>query len=242
MGVAEALRRTMVDFISEAKDDYRAHPRFWAAFTITGVGAIKPLDGGAVGDRGGETVRVISDHLTPDASQMEFAGVAKLPVNGALYAVGRLKPAARTQFPGIYLSRLDPAGRPDVIAVDPIDPIKAAGPIATVRNGIILLQMTYRERKWAALFRLIDESGKEVWRFTEDGPLEDVPIGAVDAPQGYILVSTAAENYLSGSPLPSPSKLVINVVSTAGELISRHEYAVGRPCATHASSGADSKG
>jgi CHAT domain-containing protein len=36
VGVAEALRRTMVDYISTAKEDYRAHPRFWAAFAIAG--------------------------------------------------------------------------------------------------------------------------------------------------------------------------------------------------------------
>ena len=181
---------------------------------------------------------MISDHLTRDASQLGFASVVKLSDTGAIYAVGRLKPAAGTQYSGSYLSRLDTADGPDVISVDPTI---AAGPIATVRNGIILLENSYtQERKSAAVFRRMDKSGKEVWRFTEDGPLYDLPIGAVDVPQGHILVSTAED--LSGSPIPSPSKLVINVVSTAGELISRHEYAVGRPCATHASSGADSKG
>jgi hypothetical protein len=222
VGVAEALRRTMVDYISNAKEDYRAHPRFWAAFSIAGDGAIKPLDGGAVGDRGGETVSVISDHLTRDASQLSFTGVVKLSDTGAIYAVGGLKPAAGTQYSGSYLSRLDPADGSDVISVDPTI---AAGPIATVRNGIILLENTYtQERKSAAVFRLMDKSGKEVWRFTEDGPLYDVPIGAVDVPQGHILVSTAED--WSGSPTPSPSKLVINLVSTTGELISRHEYVV----------------
>ena len=222
VGVAEALRRTMVDFISEAKDDYRAHPRFWAAFTITGDGAIKPLDGRAANHIGDEAVRVENNQLTPDASQLDFAGVAKLPVNGAIYAVGRLTPAAGSQFAGSYLARLDPIGRPDVITVDPAI---AVGPISTVENGMILLGYTYsQDRKSAALFRLVDKSGKEVWRFSEDGPLEDIPIGAVDVPQGYILVSTAEDS--SGSPIPSPSKLVINVVSTTGELISRHEYVV----------------
>jgi hypothetical protein len=136
--------------------------------------------------------------------------------------VGRLTPAAGSQFAGSYLARLDPIGRPDVITGDPAI---AVGPISTVENGMILLGYTYsQDRKSAALFRLVDKSGKEVWRFTEDGPLEDIPIGAVDVPQGYILVSTAEDS--SGSPIPSPSKLVINVVSTTGELISRHEYVV----------------
>ena len=238
VGVAEALRRTMVDYISNAKEDYRAHPRFWAAFSIAGDGAIKPLDGRAVGDRSGETVRVISDHLTRDASQLGFAGVVKLSDTGAIYAVGRLKPAAGTQYSDSYLSRLDSADGPDVISVDPTI---AAGPIATVRNGIILLENSYtQERKSAAVFRLMDKSGKEVWRFTEDGPLHDSPIGAVDVPQGYILVSTAenlsgrrlvrepdaAHVYFEFDGIPLPSKLVINVVSTTGELISRHEYVV----------------
>jgi CHAT domain-containing protein len=221
VGVAEALRRTMVDFISEAKDDYRAHPRFWAAFTIAGDGAIKPLDGRANDDLGEEAVRVKSDRLTVDASQQEFLGVAKLPTTGTIYAVGRLKPAAGTRFAGSYLARLDPAGGVDIVSVDPAI---AAGPISTVRNGIILLEYTYsQERKSAALFRLMDNNGKEVWRFSEDGPLDDMSIGAVDAPQGYILVSTAED---WSSPTPSPSKLVINLVSTTGELISRHEYVV----------------
>jgi hypothetical protein len=202
VGVAEALRRTMVDYISNAKEDYRAHPRFWAAFSIAGDGGVKPLNG-AAGARGGETVRVISDHLTRDV--LPFAGVAKLSDTGAIYAMGHLKPAAGTQRAGSYLARLDPAGGPNVIAVDPTI---AAGPISVVRNGMILLDYTNsEERKSAAVFRLMDKNGNEVWRFTEDGPLQDLPIGAVDIPEGYILVSTAED--WSGSPTPSPSKLLV---------------------------------
>jgi CHAT domain-containing protein len=222
VGVAEALRRTMVDYISNAKEDYRAHPRFWAAFTIAGDGAVKPLDGRAVGEHGGETIRVMSDHLTRDTSQLEFAGAAKLPTTDMIYAVGRLKPAAGTRYAGSYLARLNLDGGLDVIAVDPAI---AAGPISTVRNGIILLENTYsQERKSAALFRLMDNEGRERWRFSEDGPLEDIPIGAADAQEGYILVSTAED--WSGSPTSSPSKLVINLVSPTGESRSRREYVV----------------
>jgi hypothetical protein len=136
VGVAEALRRTMVDYILNAREDYRAHPRFWAAFAIAGDGGIKPLNGRANDDLGKEAVRVKSDHLTRDASQLEFAGVAKLPATDTIYAVGRLKPAAGTQYAGSYLARLDPAGGPDVIAVNPAI---GAGPISAARNGMILL-------------------------------------------------------------------------------------------------------
>jgi CHAT domain-containing protein len=222
VGVAEALRRTMVYYFSNAREDYRAHPRFWAAFSIAGDGAIRPLDGGTVHDRGGETVKVINDHLTPDPSQLEFAGLAKIPSTSAIYAVGRLKPASGTQFAGSYLARLDHTGGPDVIAVDPAI---AAGPISTVRNGMILLENTYsQDRLMAALFRLIDNSGKEIWRFTEDSPVQDVPIGAVEVSKGYLLLSTAED--WSGSSSPLPSKLVINLVSPTGELLSRREYVV----------------
>ena len=70
----------------------------------------------------------------------------------------------------------------------------------------------------------MDKNGNEVWRFSEDRALWDHPIGAVDVPKGYILVSTAED--WSGSPTPSPSKLVINLVSPTGEPLSRHEYIV----------------
>jgi len=70
----------------------------------------------------------------------------------------------------------------------------------------------------------MDNNGKEVWRFGEDGPLDDMPAGAVDVPKGYILVSTAED--WSGSATPSPSKLILNLVSPSGELLSRHEYVV----------------
>ncbi len=40
-GVAEGLRQTMVDYIAAAKEDYLAHPRFWAAFIIAGDGAVR---------------------------------------------------------------------------------------------------------------------------------------------------------------------------------------------------------
>jgi CHAT domain-containing protein len=222
VGVAEALRRTMVDYMSNAKEDYLGHPRFWAAFTIAGDGAIKPLDGRTLDDGGGETVSVKDQRLIPDASELEFAGVAKLPTTGTIYAVGRLKPAAGTQFAGSYLARLDPGSGPEVIAVDPSI---AAGPISTVKDGMILLENTYsQDRKSAALFRLMDGQGKELWRFIEDGPLWDIPVGAVDVPSGYLLVSTAED--WSGSSTPSTSKLVINLVSPTGESLSRREYVV----------------
>jgi hypothetical protein len=70
----------------------------------------------------------------------------------------------------------------------------------------------------------MDNEGKEVWRFSEDGPLHDIPVGAVDVPKGYILVSTAED--WSGSPTPSPSKLVINLLSPTGEQLSHREYVV----------------
>jgi hypothetical protein len=231
VGVAEALRRTMVDFISEAKDDYRAHPRFWAAFTIAGDGAIKPLDGRAANDIGKKALRVENNQLTADASQQEFQGVAKLPANGSIYAVGRLKPAPGSQFAGSYLARLDPIGRPNVIAVDPAI---AAGSISTVKEGMIRLDYTYsQERKSAALFRLMDNEGQEVWRFSEDGPLWDAPVDAVAIPKGYILVSIAGD--LPDSPTTSPSKLVINLLSATGEQLSRREYIVAdRPLSANA--------
>jgi hypothetical protein len=119
VGLAEALRQTMVDYILNAREDYRAHPRFWAAFSIAGDGAIKPLDGRANADLGEKAVRVKSDRLTFDASQQEFLGVAKFPTTGTIYAVGRLKPAAGTDFAGSYLARVDPAGGAHIVSVDP---------------------------------------------------------------------------------------------------------------------------
>ena len=90
---------------------------------------------------------------------------------------------------------------------------------------MVLLESTYsEEKKSGALFRLMDNDGKEVWRFAEDGPLQDVPTGAIDVPRGYILVSTAED--WSGSSTPLPSKLVINLVSPTGEPLLRREYLV----------------
>ena len=90
---------------------------------------------------------------------------------------------------------------------------------------MVLLGSTYsEENKSGALFRLMDNDGKEVWRFVEDGPLQDVPTGAIDVPRGYILVSTAED--WSGSSTALPSKLVINLVSPAGEPLLRREYLI----------------
>jgi hypothetical protein len=212
----------MVDYISNAKEDFRAHPRFWAAFTIAGDGAIRPLEGRAPDAHGAGAVFLKSERLSPDDSKLEFAGIAKLPTTGTIFAVGRLKPAAATHYSGSYLARLDPAGGADVIAVDPAI---GAGPISNVKNGMILLENTYsQDRLMAALFRLMDNSGKEIWRFTEDSPVQDVPIGAVEVSKGYLLLSTAED--WSGSSSPLPSKLVINLVSPTGEPLSRREYVV----------------
>ena len=222
VGVAEALRRTMTDYISKASDDYLAHPRFWAAFAIAGDGAIRPLDGRSPASRDLDAVAVKSERLTPDEAQSEFAGIAKIPATGMIYAVGRLKPAPGRRFWGSYLARLDPTGRAEVISAEPAI---AAGPISAVKSGMVLLESTYsEEKKSGALFRLMDNDGKEVWRFAEDGPLQDVPTGAIDVPRGYILVSTAEDWSHSSTPLPS--KLVINLVSPTGEPLLRREYLV----------------
>ncbi len=82
VGVAEALRRTMTDYIAKASDDYLAHPRFWAAFAIAGDGAIRPLDGQSSAARDLDAVAVKSERLTPDEAQSEFAGIAKISRDG----------------------------------------------------------------------------------------------------------------------------------------------------------------
>jgi CHAT domain-containing protein len=47
IGVAEGLREAMADYVSNAKEDYLAHPRFLASYIIAGDGAVNPLSGGS---------------------------------------------------------------------------------------------------------------------------------------------------------------------------------------------------
>ena len=43
VGVAINLQSTLKNFISEARHDYLAHPRFWAAFLVAGDGATRGI-------------------------------------------------------------------------------------------------------------------------------------------------------------------------------------------------------
>ena len=40
VGKAEALRRSMIALMNTPKDDYLAHPMFWAPFMVVGEGAV----------------------------------------------------------------------------------------------------------------------------------------------------------------------------------------------------------
>jgi CHAT domain-containing protein len=209
-GVAEGLRRSMLDYIGAAKEDYLAHPRFWAAFIIAGDGAVRPLDGVVIKENGSDTVRLQSEHTAAsDSLDLEFRGLARADSGSGFYAVGRQKPSEKEKRFGSYLAQVDADAAVQVVKRDPE---LGASDVVAINDHIVLLGYIPEGDKSAAVFRFLDKDGNEQWQHTEHGTGWNYPISILAGPNGYILVSIETY-YLTPR---GPSTLVLTSVSKDG--------------------------
>jgi CHAT domain-containing protein len=216
-GVAEGLRQTMVDYIAAAKEDYLAHPRFWAAFMIAGDGAVKPAGGtAAVGDDH-RLIKLEWEHVNPNSADAEFMGLA---TNArSLYAMGIQSPPAGGRRAGSYFARVQVGKNVEVIRRD--GEIGASS-IVAIDNEIGLLGYVPAETKSSAVFRLLDRDGTERWRHVVDGKLWNFPVSVLSSAGGFILVSI--ENDFSSSP--APSTLVLTLVTDQGTIERQRRFSI----------------
>jgi CHAT domain-containing protein len=213
-GVSEGLRKAMLDYISGARRDYQAHPRFWAPFIVAGDGAVRPLDLAQDGAATGLVSREW-EHLTPSQEDLDFVGAARTP-EGGLYAIGMEHPPSGEKRAGSYLAKTDANGEPLVYERDRS---LAASSIVAVADQVAVLGWYPSEHKSAAVFRMTDSAGQLLWEHLEESGYWNFPSGVLKSQRGYLLVSveqnfTAAEN----------NSLVLTMVSSGGQGLERHKY------------------
>ena len=204
VGVAEGLRQTMVEYVSAAKEDHLAHPRFWAAFMIAGDGAVKPLDGAAAIDDDPGPIKLEWEHVTPDAADAGFVGLVKSA--RSLYAIGMQRPPVGDKAAGSYFARVQ-VGK-TIEAIDR-DPQTAAISVVAVGDDVALLGFVPSRTKPSAVFRLLDKDGRERWRHVSDSEMSSFPVSVLRSAKGFILVSTEYD----GSP---SSALILTLLSEHG--------------------------
>ena len=105
-GVAEGLRRTMVEYVTAAKEDYLAHPRFWAAFVIAGDGSLNPLDRSAGTDTDHDAIQSEWEYVMEGPTDSELGGLAKSVDGNSFYTTGMEKPPLGEKRYGSYLARI----------------------------------------------------------------------------------------------------------------------------------------
>jgi CHAT domain-containing protein len=211
-GVAEGLRRTMVEYISSAKEDYLAHPRFWAAFIIAGDGAVRPLDSNTEADESRKPVKLEWEYLSSSAADDEFMGLANIAQTA--FAVGIQKPPKGEKRAGSYFVQLTADKNVTVVSRDGEI---AASSVVALGTKIGLLGYYPNDTKSSAVFRVLERDGRERWRYIEDSKLWNFPVSIIPIADGYILISVETDFSASRSP----SGLILNHVSDSGAAIAR---------------------
>ena len=210
-GVAEGLRQTMVDYISNVKEDYLANPRFWAAFIIAGDGAVRPLDVQKITDE--KPIKVDWGYLSSNIADDEISGLATGPHSA--FAVGIQKPPIGEKRAGSYFIEIRP--NKNNVSVIARDSEMAASGVVSFGTKIGLLGYYPSDNKSSAVFRMLDQNDQERWRYIVASDLWNYPVGIVQTADGYILISLETDL----SPLGRASTLVLNVVSASGAALKR---------------------
>jgi CHAT domain-containing protein len=220
IGVAEALRRTMVEYIANSKEDYLAHPRFWAAFVIAGDGAVRPLDGkgdGAVeNDR---PIRLDWSSISSDSRESEFLSVAK--VSDSIVAMGILRPPAGEDRAGRYMAQIglqQARPVPEVVS----EPDIGVSAIVNVGGDIAVLGSRPSESKSSAVFRLETERKEIRWEVSIDSDLWNMPISVYETKRGYVLFSMENDYRPNGKP----SVLILTEITKSGDIVRQHRHSV----------------
>jgi CHAT domain-containing protein len=217
VGVAEGLRLTMVNFISNVKEDYLAHPHFWGAFVIAGDGSVQPLDGTAGSADDENPIKLEAEAISPNVGDSDLIGLAR--TEHSAVAIGILEPPIGEKRAGSYFAQID-AGRD--LSVVSRDREMAASGVVSLGDKIGLLGFFPEGHKSPAVFRLLGNGHQELWQHLEKSELWNFPVSIIRTIEGYLLISV--EHDLSQSS--SASTLVLTVVSESGATIKQQRIPV----------------
>lgn len=223
LGVAEALRETALDFISSQRDDYMAHPRFWAAFIVAGDGSVAALSANYDGTSDSK-IQIHREFTLEPHEQSELISIAPT-TDLANYAIGlALPPADGEPRAGSYVVRIGATGN---VTVLDLDREMAASQVFALGNNIGVTgyypigckSCPKGEGKWAAVFKLLGRDAKEQWKVVRQS--DNVIIGhdIIKAPFGYILTSLETKEGVS----ESGNSIWLTAVSADGKLLRENQ-------------------
>ena len=215
VGVAESLRIAMLDYISNAESDFKANPRFWAAFMIAGDGAVNPSD-----VAGSSNARVITknfERLMPGAADLELLGAAKAP-GEEVYALGIEHPPPGERIGGSYLAKIDATGNPVVVMHE--HSLGASG-VDVVGDKIVVLGYRPYEGKSGAFFEVLNAGGDVLWNYEESADYWSFPIGIIPYGNEYLFISIQTDFKTNDHNLLSIARL-----SVEGKRIAQTSIAV----------------
>jgi CHAT domain-containing protein len=226
LGVAEALRKTALDFISSAEGDYMAHPRFWAAFIIAGDGSVAAL-AGDLQQNGGNKIHI--DHQTTfdarEQSELIDLTETKTEIN---YATGIAKPPQGEKRAGSYAVKIGPD---ETFSIFDFDREMAAARVFDFDDGVGLSGMypptcascPQGLGRSAAVFKLLDRKGQLRWKLIRESQHIRSGLDIIKVASGYILIGIET-NYSSMSD--HNSALWLTAVSPEGQILRERQIPI----------------
>jgi CHAT domain-containing protein len=209
-GVAEGLRQSMLEYISSRKEDFLAHPRFWASYLIAGDGAISPTN---TASKSNEDIQLVWEDISNDPKRAEFLGLA-IDDSGVALASGMQMPPDGRQHVGSYIAEVRQRNinfiRTDhEVAVDSIRSFKSGIAIAGSYPSLCT-SCPQGDGQSSAVFRLLDSHGNQKWEVVQPSSVVIMGEDIVETPNGYVLVALEAD------PNSDSSSLILTAVSDKG--------------------------
>jgi CHAT domain-containing protein len=217
VGVSEGIREAMVDYISSAREDYLAHPRFWGAFIIAGDGAVRPLDGAPVNDAIDKAIDLEWEHFTREPADSSITSITKKTYNNSFYSIGIEKPLPNEKRAGSYFAQIKANGNVSVVSNDRK---MAASGVVSIGSEVGVLGYFPADNKSTAVFRLLSSDGYLRWQHLEDSALWNTPITIIKNSGDYILISIENDY----SPASKPSTLILTLVSNQGDVLAQQRH------------------
>jgi CHAT domain-containing protein len=227
IGVAEGLRQAMVDYVSNAKEDYLAHPRFWASYIIAGDGAVNPLGGDSVADDSGKSIQIDWENVSQRPEEAELMDITRTTFRGVNYAIGMKLPPRGQKRAGSYIAKIGAKGG---MEIESRDTALAASRIISLDPDLGILgfypvtctSCPQSTGNTSAVFRLVDEKGRERWKYIQQSSQWIFANDMVRSGDGFILVAFATD-YSSQS---RPSSIALTQVSEAGVALKQNHYII----------------
>jgi CHAT domain-containing protein len=226
IGVAQGLRMAMLDYVSGTKQDFLAHPRFWAGYIVAGDGAVNPLSGNPA-TAGNRDIHVAWEDLAQRIEQAEVMDITETRPGAVNYAIGVELPLPGGRRAGSYVAKVDAKG---TVEIGSRDAELAASRIVSLGSDLGIMGFypntcttcPQSAGNTSAVFRLLDKKGRERWKYVQQSPQHIVARRMLRNRNGFLLVAFSTD--YSGQS--RPSFISLTQVSEAGIASKQSQFTV----------------